>query len=100
MSGERATHARPPRLLKVACLLTLTSLALICWAILHPVPLAVIAAMSIGQGIGAIGAALFAWVVLRDLRSSLRSGLAKRAAPTDAEGEADQGAGAGSETPK
>lgn len=49
--------------------LTLLSLALMVWAVLHPAPLAVMAAMSIGQGIGTLGALCFFLLVLRDLRS-------------------------------
>ncbi len=59
---------RTPRLIKVACVLVLVSLGLMSWAILHPVPLAVIAAMSLGQGIGILGVLLFALVALRDLK--------------------------------
>lgn len=62
---------KPSVWLRVACVLVLVSLALIGWAILHPVPLAVIAAMSVGQGVGTIGAAMFLWVVLRDLKRPL-----------------------------
>ncbi len=49
------------------------SLALICFAIVHPAPLAVIAAMSVGQGIGTIGFVLFALVALRDLKPVFRN---------------------------
>ena len=66
------TRQNPPFLLKVACAFTLTSLAMISFAILHPAPLAVIAAMSIGQGIGTLGFVLFMVVVVRDVRPRLR----------------------------
>jgi hypothetical protein len=62
-----------PRLLVVACALTLVSLALLAWAILHPAPIPVIAAMSLGQGLGTIGALLFVIVVVSDLRVALRA---------------------------
>jgi hypothetical protein len=65
-------NQKPPRILYMACALTLVSLALIGWGIVDPVPLAVIFAMSLGQGIGTIGALLFGWVVLRDLRRAMR----------------------------
>ena len=71
-------RTRQPRLLKVASVLTLTSLALIVWAILHPVPLAVMAAMSIGQGIGTLGAVAFGVVVYRDLRALQKARAAQR----------------------
>jgi len=63
---------RRQRLLKLACLLTLISLALMSWGILHPKPLAVIAAMSIGQGVGILGVLLFGGVVAPDIRAVLR----------------------------
>jgi len=63
---------KPSRTLAVACWLTLASLALIAWAIVRPAPLPVIAAMSLGQGIGALGALLFIVTVARDLRVALR----------------------------
>ena len=64
---------RSPRLVQGACVLTLVSLALISFGIVHPTPLAVIAAMSVGQGIGTIGALLFALVALRDLMPIFRA---------------------------
>jgi len=60
-------------LLRLGSYLVLASLALMCWGILHPRPLPVIVAMSVGQGIGILGAAIFSFVVLRDLRQVLRS---------------------------
>lgn len=64
---------RTPRFIKVACVLTLVSLALICFAIVHPAPLAVIAAMSVGQGVGTIAVGLFGLVALRDIKPIFRS---------------------------
>ncbi|MFO0614831.1 MAG: hypothetical protein U0414_19745 [Polyangiaceae bacterium] len=79
VAGPPSLPAEKPSLwLRIACVLVLISLALIAWAILHPVPLAVIAAMSIGQGVGTIGAAMFLWVVVRDLRRALG---ARRSSP-------------------
>ena len=63
---------RIPRTIKVACILTLVSLGLISWAIVHPVPLAVIAAMSVGQGVGTLAVLLFGLVALRDLKPIFR----------------------------
>lgn len=60
-------------LLRVASVALLVSLALMAWGILHPRPLPVIVAMSVGQGIGILGAALFLFVVVRDLRRVMRS---------------------------
>jgi hypothetical protein len=58
-------------ILRVASVAMLVSLALMAWGILDPRPLPVIVAMSVGQGIGILGAALFLLVVARDLRRSL-----------------------------
>lgn len=55
-------------ILRTACVLTLAALGLIVWAILHPAPLVVIAAMSLGQALGTFGFALFLYVVVRDAR--------------------------------
>jgi hypothetical protein len=63
MTGKRR------RVLRTACFLTLASLALIAWAIVHPAPLVVIAAMSLGQALGTLGVALFLYVVVRDLKT-------------------------------
>lgn len=68
---SEAAPEKPSTWLRVACVLVLVSLALIAWAIVHPVPLAVIAAMSVGQGVGTLGAVMFLWVVARDLRRAL-----------------------------
>lgn len=60
-------------LLRVASVATLVSLAFMAWGILNPRPLSVIVAMSVGQGIGIVGAVLFLVVVVRDLRRNLGS---------------------------
>jgi len=64
--------------LRAACVCTLLALGLMGWAILHPVPLAVIAAMSVGQAIGTLGFLLFCAVAAQDLVPIFR----KRAAST------------------
>lgn len=69
-----------PRLLKIACVLSLVSSALIAWGILVPLPIPVIFAMSMGQGLGTVAVGLFAIVVLRDLKPRM---LAKPTTPTD-----------------
>lgn len=53
--------------LRLACICTLLALGLMAWGILHPVPLAVIAAMSVGQAIGTLGFLLFCAVAVQDL---------------------------------
>jgi hypothetical protein len=60
-------------ILRVASVALLVSLALMAWGILHPRPLPVIVAMSVGQGIGILGAAMFVYVVVRDLRRVMGS---------------------------
>lgn len=59
-------------ILRVACVFTLIALGFMAFGILHPRPLAVIAAMSIGQGIGTLGMLMFFAVVAPDIRSALR----------------------------
>jgi len=58
--------------LRAACVCTLLALGLMGWAILHPVPLAVIAAMSIGQAIGTLGFLLFCAVAVQDIKPIFR----------------------------
>lgn len=72
------TRVKRMKLLRVACYLTLVSLELMAWAIIHPTPLAVIAAMSIGQAIGIFAVLCFIFVVLPDLKSALQG---KEASP-------------------
>jgi len=72
------------RLIRVACVLVLASLAFTAWAVLDPRPLVVIAAMSVGQGIGIVGVLAFMVVVLRDLWTRLRSRGSLPAPPADA----------------
>lgn len=59
-------------ILRVACVFTLVALGFMAFGILHPRPLAVIAAMSIGQGIGTLGMLMFFGVVAPDIRAALR----------------------------
>jgi MFS family permease len=55
------------RLIQVACILALLGLALLSWSILDPTPLPVIAAMSVGQGLGVAAFLCFLAAVLVDL---------------------------------
>jgi hypothetical protein len=61
---------RNVQILRIASVLSLVAIGLIAYAILYPKPLAVMAAMSIGQGLGTFGLLLYGWVILRDVRSS------------------------------
>jgi hypothetical protein len=54
--------------LRAACWCALTALALMTWSLFDPHPLPVIAAMSLGQGLGTISFVSFLYVVARDLR--------------------------------
>lgn len=55
------------RLIQVACVLALAGLALLAWSILDPSPLPVIAAMSVGQGLGVAAFLCYLVAVLVDL---------------------------------
>jgi hypothetical protein len=63
----------------VACVLALGALGLMVWSLFDPRPLPVIAAMSIGQGLGTLSFASFLYVVVVDLR---------RRGPSPGEGDA------------
>lgn len=56
--------------LTVSAILALAGLALILWPLVQPTPLALIAAMSIGQAIGSLSLAGYLFVVAIDLRRS------------------------------
>lgn len=58
--------------LRIACFATLAALGLMVWGILHPVPLAVIAAMSVGQALGTLGFLLFCAVAIQDIKPIFR----------------------------
>lgn len=68
------------RILSVSCWLTLIALALMVWSVLDPRPTPVMLAMSVAQGIGTLAFALFAVVVISDLRKAglIRVWLPKR----------------------
>jgi hypothetical protein len=58
------------RAVRWSCVLALAALGLIVVSLLHPSPLAVVGAMSVGQVIGTLSLSLFVYAVLIDLRSS------------------------------
>ena len=64
----RRLHVGRLRLVLASGILTLISLSLMAWSVLDPRPLAVVAAMTFGQGIGTLALALFGLAVLLDLR--------------------------------
>lgn len=67
------------RLIRWSAVLTLVALALMVWSVLVPTPLPVMLAMSVGQVVGTAAFALFAYVVLRDVRARWRGEAASQA---------------------
>jgi peptidoglycan/LPS O-acetylase OafA/YrhL len=56
------------RLLRIASVCALLALALMVWGVLDPSPIALVVAMSVGQALGTLSFALYALVVIADLR--------------------------------
>jgi hypothetical protein len=54
------------RLLRLAAILALAGLALMVWSLLDPRPIPIMAAMSVGQGLGTLSFVIFLVVVLQD----------------------------------
>jgi hypothetical protein len=71
-------------IVRSACACTLASLGLMSWSLLDPRPLPVIVAMSLGQVLGTLSFASYAYVVVRDLRP-LRGSPARPAGSDDTE---------------
>jgi hypothetical protein len=63
-------------LLQISAGLTLVALGLMVWSMVVPTPLPVMLAMTVGQGIGTLAFGIYGFVVIRDIRRSMR---AKRA---------------------
>lgn len=61
MSGPRSM-----RLLRLAAIMGLVGLAFMVWSLVDPRPIPIMAAMSVGQGIGTLSFLLFAVVVITD----------------------------------
>ena len=59
------------RRVRWACYLALLALALIVWSLVHPAPLPVIGAMSVGQLFGTLSFAFFLYAIVADLRPVL-----------------------------
>lgn len=55
-----------PALVRLACVLALIALALMCWSVLNPRPLPVIFAMSIGHAIGGTAFVCYLLAVVLD----------------------------------
>jgi hypothetical protein len=58
--------------LQVSAALTLIGLALMVWSMAEPTPLPVMLAMTVGQAIGTLAFAIYAFIVVRELRRELR----------------------------
>lgn len=58
--------------LRVACVLTLVGLALMTWSMLQPTWFPVMLAMTLGQLIGTVAFAMFAFRIVGDLRRAIR----------------------------
>jgi peptidoglycan/LPS O-acetylase OafA/YrhL len=56
------------RLLRLAAVCALLALGLMVWGVLDPSPMALVIAMSVGQALGTLSFALYALVVVVDLR--------------------------------
>lgn len=84
MTTEKKPAAIIERRMRFACILALVALALIAWSLVHPVPLAVIGAMTIGQVVGTASFAFFVFAVVADLRPAL-AGVRARAERTAGE---------------
>ena len=66
---QRVLHRSVPGLIKVACILALLALALVCYSVLVPRPLPVILAMSVGHVIGGSAFACYLLAVILDAAS-------------------------------
>jgi hypothetical protein len=60
--------------LRIACVLTLVGLALMTWSMLQPTWMPVMLAMTLGQLVGTVAFAMFAFRIVGDLRRSIRKG--------------------------
>jgi preprotein translocase subunit SecF len=68
-SVAKAVTSTVERRVRWACVLSLVALALIVWSLVSRAPLAVIAAMSIGQVIGTLSLLFFLGSIALDVRS-------------------------------
>ena len=77
---SRLMHSSLAGLVRVACVLSLLALGLICWSVLFPRPLPVILAMSLGH---AVGGAAFACYLLAVILDATRRTRPQRPEATD-----------------
>jgi len=62
----RAVRLNSVRLLRLAAFLALAGLAFMVWSLLDPRPIPIMAAMSVGQGLGTLSFVIFLVVVVQD----------------------------------
>jgi hypothetical protein len=65
---KRIASISSPTLLRIACILGLIALPLMVWSVVDPHVWPIMAALSVGQGIGTLSFVLYIVVVARDLR--------------------------------
>jgi hypothetical protein len=73
------------RRVRRACYLALIALGLIAWSLVHPAPLPVIGAMTVGQVLGTASLLFFGYAIVAELRTSLLRLRAKALAPAPTE---------------
>ncbi|MEP7051295.1 MAG: hypothetical protein ABJB12_13125 [Pseudomonadota bacterium] len=64
--ADRVLRRSVPELVRVACVLALLALGLVCWSVLQPRPIPVILAMSAGHVIGGAAFACYLLAVILD----------------------------------
>lgn len=68
---EEKLH-RTPRILRVAAILALVGLGFMVWSLLDPRPGPVLIGLSLGQAVGTLSFAIYAIVVVSDIRRRMR----------------------------
>jgi len=63
---DRVLRRTVPELVRLACLLALLALGLVCWSVLDPRPVPVILAMSAGHAVGGSAFACYLLAVILD----------------------------------
>jgi hypothetical protein len=60
--------------LRTSAVLTLFGLAFMVWSLVEPTPMPVMLAMSVGQILGTTAFAIYAFIVIREIRREMRAG--------------------------
>jgi hypothetical protein len=69
-ANEKVSNAVIEKRVRIACYFALLALALMLWSLIHPAPIAVVVAMSVGQAIGTLSMLFFLYAIVADLRRS------------------------------